>query len=1155
MQKTVDANTAVAHVAYAYSEVAAIYPITPSSVMAELCDAWSGQGRENIFSQNLKVVQMQSEAGVAGAIHGSCASGSLTTTFTASQGLLLMIPVMYKLAGELLPTVFHVTARSLATHSLSIFGDHSDVMATRQTGFALLCSNSVQEAHDMAIVAHLASLESRVPFLHFFDGFRSSHEIQKADLASYTSLEELFAFEAYQNFQQLRLNPKKPFIKTGAQNPDVFFQSREAANPYYEALVPIVEKSFAKIAEKYQRSYQLFDYVGSPEAKYLIVAMGSAAETIEESVNYLCQQGHLLGLVKVRLYRPFSKRHFLQSIPKSCQKIAVLDRCKEPGALGEPLYLDVCTALYGSQIQIIAGRYGLSSKEFTPSMVKAVFDNLQGPCKNPFTVGIEDDVSNLSLKIKEQIDSEDEDTICCKFWGLGSDGTVGANKNAIKIIGENSDLFVQGYFEYDSKKSGGLTISHLRFGKKPIQSAYLLQKSDFIAVHNHSYIGKYNLLEGIKEGGCFLLNAPFSKEEAFNALDLSSQECIIQKKIKFYTIDAASIADSVGLGRKINTVMAVAFFKLSEVLEEDLAIKSLKKAIEESFSLKGPEIVQKNFDCIEKTLQALQQVPIPESIENSKEEIKILSDQSQFLEKVFIPCTKLKGNEIKVSEVPVDGAMPSGTSKFEKRSIAAKVPKWLPENCSQCGQCIVVCPHAAIRAKQIRPQDLQNAPENFATKDAYSKNTENLQYRLQVYPQDCTGCNNCVEICPIKGEKPLEMQALKESTEEIENASFFDQLPESSMEGLRPGSIKELSLRPHYFEFSGSCEGCGETPYVRMATQLFGKKMIIANATGCSSIYGGSFPSSPYTTDQKGCGPAWANSLFENNAEFGFGIRVAIDQKREQLQSLLKEIYQSSLNIESKKLLENTLSLFEEADEEKASLIETPLRKFLSDSENPRTKLALEQLDYLINPSVWLFGGDGWAYDIGFGGLDHVLASSLNINVLVLDTECYSNTGGQASKATPRAAVAKFAASGKEQKKKDLGIMIASQQNAYVASINLGANKAHALKAMLEAERYPGPALLIAYSPCIAHGIEMKKSPEEAKLATSSGYWPLYRFNPLEEKSLSWDSKEAQNSFEDFTSQEIRYRILSRSDAKKAQELQNLAQKDNALRFSQAQKL
>ena len=1164
---TVDGNTAAAHVAYAFSEVAAIYPITPSSPMGEMADAWSVEGRKNIFGQELSVIAMQSEGGAAGAIHGSLTGGALTTTFTASQGLLLMLPNMFKIAGEMLPTVFHVSARSLAAQSLSIFGDHSDVMAVRGTGFSMISAASVQETHDLAIVSHLATLESRVPFLSFFDGFRTSHEVQKVELADYEMFKDLLKMDMVEEFRKVAINPENPKLKVGAQNPDVYFQGRETVNSFYDKIPGIVRKYMKQVGEKLGRNYDLFDYVGAEDAEKIVVAMGSACETIEETIDYLVKKGEKVGAVKVRLFRPFSIEDFASAVPKTVKKIAVLDRTKEPGSAGEPLYLDIINAMKGKDVKIIGGRYGLSSKEFTPSMVKAVYDYLDAEAKHGFTVGIVDDVTNTSIPVNEEIVTEPEGTINCKFWGLGADGTVGANKNSIKIIGDNTDMFAQGYFEYDSKKSGGITISHLRFGKEKIKSQYLLNTSDFVALHKPTYIGRYDILAGIKEGGTFLLNSIWSPEEAFNHLTKDMQETIIAKKIKFYTIDANKIAKAVGLGARINSVMQAAFFKLSGVLPEDEAIALIKKAIEKTFKKKGQEIVEMNWNAVDKTSEALVEATVPETITQSVPEHKFMDDNADaFAKDIIEPIMKLKGNDIPVSKMPVDGSIPTGTTRLEKRGVALEVPKWKSENCIQCGQCSFVCPHAAIRIKQIDSKDLDGAPSTFTTVDSKTKNEKGLKFKVQVYCEDCIGCGSCVEVCPAK-EKAIVMAPIEEerAAGEVENEVFFESLPDNVLDGANETTVKGSQLKVPLFEFNGACAGCGETPYVKLVTQLYGDRMIIANATGCSSIYGGTFPTVPYCKNKEGKGPVWANSLFEDNAEYGFGMRLAVDANRGQLKSNMEELVKLGTTDELKASVEKNLELWDkvtveakEASEKTKSLLDAALGS-ASDEAKPVLKKIVELKDYIVDKSVWIFGGDGWAYDIGYGGLDHVMASGKNVNVLVMDTEVYSNTGGQASKATPRGAVAKFAASGKKLGKKNLGLMMTTYGMIYVASVNMGANKAQVLKALVEAEKYEGPSIIIAYSPCIAHGINMRKSQAEEKLAADTGYWPLYRYNPeLAEEGKNpfvWDSREATADFKDFTANENRYKILERSKPEEAARLHELAKKDNAKRTATFKKM
>jgi len=1164
--KAVDGNTAATHVAYAYSEVAAIYPITPSSTMGEMADEWSSQGKKNIFGQTVEVVEMQSEGGAAGAVHGSLSAGCLTTTFTASQGLMLMLPNMYKIAGELLPTVFHVSARSLACQSLSIFGDHSDVMAARNTGFALMASSSVQEIMDLATVSHLASLKSRVPFLHFFDGFRTSSEVQKIELIPYETLAELFEPQYLEAFRQRALNPEKPMMKVGAENPDVYFQGRETVNKYYEATPAIVQEYMDKVAKVTGRQYHLFDYFGSPEADRVIIMMGSGGETAEETIDYLIKQGYKVGLVKVRLFRPFDSAALRSVIPASVKKIAVLDRTKEPGAPGEPLFLDVVAALAGKDIKIIGGRYGLSSKEFTPAMVKAVYDHLAGAAFHGFTVGIEDDVSGKSLAVGPILETEPEGTVRCKFWGYGSDGTVGANKNSITIIGDNTDLYAQGYFEYDSKKSGGVTISHLRFGKHPIKSEYLVNIADFIALHKPAYIGRYDVLEGIKPGGVFLLNSSWKKEEVFEHLTEDMQRTIIDKKIKVYNIDAFKIAQEVGLKTRINTIMQVCFFKISGVLPEAEAIDLIKKAIYKSYHKKGDDIVKMNMAAVDLALEALEEVPIPDKITKSAPVPRLIPDEvDDFAKKVIEPIMHFKGNSIPVSSMTDDGRIPTNTAKLEKRGVAELVPRWLPENCIQCNQCSFVCPHAAIRPKQILPADLEKAPAKFTTLVSNSRNDKNLRYRLQVYIEDCVGCGVCVETCPTK-DKSLVMVPLEEerAAGENENVDFFEKLPDSWLDGNKIETIKGSQFLTPLFEFSGACAGCGETPYIKLATQLFGDRMIIANATGCSSIYGGTFPVSPYAKNKEGKGPSWANSLFEDNAEYGFGMRLAVDTIRRQLLANMNAAITAGTQPELMDAFQKMKELWNDRGDQ-AKMTAERIRQLLpaalarKDAAYPYLTKVAEFQDYFVDKSIWCIGGDGWAYDIGYGGLDHVIAMNRNVNLLVLDTEVYSNTGGQASKSTPTGSRAKFASSGKKTGKKDLGRMAMSYGYVYVASVAMGANMNQCLKAFMEAEAYEGPSLIIAYSPCINHGIDMSKSQQEEKLAVDTGYWLLYRYNPQLAKEgknpLILDSKEPKLDYETFLKNEIRYRSVLQDYPEIATQLFAQAKEEARKRFEYYKKL
>jgi len=1135
--KAIDGNTAATHVAYAYSEVAAIYPITPSSTMGELADQWSVDGRKNIFGQTVDVVELQSEGGASGAVHGALSAGALTTTFTASQGLMLMLPNMHKIAGEMLPTVFYVSARSLACQSLSIFGDHSDVMAARNTGFALMASGSVQETQDLAIVSQLATLRTCVPFLNFFDGFRTSSEVQKIELVSAETLAELFEPRHFQEFRDRALNPEKPMMKVGAQNHDVYFQGRETVNKYYAAAPKIVQEYMDKVAKVLGRSYHLFDYVGAPDADKVLILMGSGAETAEETINYLNAHGYKVGAVKVRLYRPWSSEALRAVLPKTVKKIAVLDRTKEPGALGEPLYLDVAVSLSDQGLKIIGGRYGLSSKEFTPTQVKAVYDHLDGACTHDFTVGIEDDVTHLSLKLGPEIATEPAGVVRCKFWGYGSDGTVGANKNSITIIGDNTDMYAQGYFQYDSKKSGGVTISHLRFGKSPIQSQYLVNNVDFVALHKTAYIGRYDILEGITKGGMFLINSLWKKEEVFENLTRDMQETILRKKIRIFNIDALKIAQELGLGGRINTLMQACFFKISRVLPEAEAIALIKKAIHKSFIKKGQNIVDMNWAAVDRAAAALEEVPVPATITKSAPVPQLIpADADDFTRSVIEPIMRFKGDTIPVSKMSFDGRIPTGTARLEKRGIAPDVPVWIPENCIQCNQCALICPNAAIRPKQIAAEDLKGAPEGFTTLKSNSKNDRNLQYRLQIYIEDCVGCENCVEVCPTK-VKSLKMVPIEEARAagEFRKEPFFEKLPYDVLDGNKRDTIKGSQLLQPLFEFSLACAGCGETPYVKLATQLFGDRMIIANATGCSSIYGGTFPTIPYCKNAEGQGPAWANSLFEDNAEYGFGMRLAVDSNRRQLTYHIAHVLEAGTTPQLTDALTKMNTLWnsvEDTAKAAAKAVKAALPAALAQAG--ATKASLEKIiqlqDYLVDRSVWCIGGDGWAYDIGYGGLDHVIAQNRKVNLLVLDTEVYSNTGGQASKSTPTGSIAKFAASGKKTGKKDLGRMAMTYGYVYVASVAMGANMNQCLKAFMEAEAYPGPSLIIAYSPCINHGIDMSKTQAEEKLAMDTGYWMLYRYNPLLARKwknpLVLDSKEPKMEYGAFLKNEVRYRSL-----------------------------
>jgi pyruvate-ferredoxin/flavodoxin oxidoreductase len=1174
---TIDGNTAAAHVAYAFSDVAAIYTITPSSPMGEVADNWAAHGRKNIFGQPLQVTEMQAESGAAGAVHGSLAAGAFTTTFTASQGLLLMIPNMYKIAGELLPTVFHVSARAVAGHALSIFGDHSDVMATRQTGFALLASASVQEVLDLGLVAHLATLKAKVPFVHFFDGFRTSHEIQKVDVISYEEMAKLAPWEEIEAFRRRAMNPEHPHLRGTAQNPDIYFQGREAGNRYYEAAPRIVAETMKEVSALLGREYHLFDYVGAPDAERVIVLMGSACDVAEETVNYLVAQGEKVGLLKVRLYRPWSSDDFLAALPATVKRIAVLDRTKEAGSDGEPLYKDVAT-LYQEQREtplIVGGRYGLGSKDFTPAMVKAVYDNLASESpKNHFTVGITDDVTHTSLPVGEDVDVAPEGTIQCKFWGLGADGTVGANKSAIKIVGDNTDLYAQAYFAYDAKKSGGITMSHLRFGKERIRSPYLIKTADYIACHNPAFVHKYDLLAGIKDGGTFVLNCPWTGDELEKELPTALKRTIAEKHLKFYTIDAVKIAAKVGLGGRINMIMQTVFFKLAGVLPVEEAITHLKEAIVKAYGKKGEKVVQMNYAGVDAALDNLVEIKIPESWASATE-TSAQKDQSvpEWVLEVMRPMTLQEGDKLPVSAFAAeldgkydwtgpDGSFPVATTKYEKRGIAINVPEWNAENCIQCNQCAFVCPHAAIRPILASEEDLTGAPAAFNTIPAMGKGMEGLKFRIQVSTLDCTGCGNCVDICPgKKGEKALVMKPLDSQTErEIKNHEFSVTLPVRD-DVMSAETVKGSQFRQPLFEFSGACPGCGETPYVKLATQLFGERMLIANATGCSSIYGGSAPAVPYCVNKDGHGPAWANSLFEDNAEYGFGMNLALTARRARLVRLVEEALETDLSADLKEAMAAWLT---GKDDAKASR-ETGnrMRALLKDQagSDERLKTILSMQDLFTKKSIWIFGGDGWAYDIGYGGLDHVMAMNQDVNVLVMDTEVYSNTGGQSSKATPTGSVAKFAASGKKTKKKDLGRMLMSYGYVYVASVAMGANKNQCLKAFLEAERYPGPSIIIAYAPCINQGLKkgMGKSQEEERLAVEVGYWPLYRYNPLlkgEGKNpFQLDSKEPTGDFHEFLMGEVRYSSLVKSFPAEAKRLHKRLEEEYMERYQEYKKL
>ncbi len=1161
---TVDGNYAAAHVAYALSEVSAIYPITPSSTMGEWVDEWASQHKKNIWGKEVKVAEMQSEAGAAGAVHGSLAAGALTSTYTASQGLLLMIPVMHKVAGEMLPHVIHVSARALAAQSLAIFGDHTDVMGCRNTGYAMLAANSVQEEMDMALVAHLSTYKSKVPFLQFFDGFRTSHEIHKIEEISYEEIASLVEPQYIEEFRNRALRPEAPICKVGAQNTDVYFQGRETVNKYYDAVPDIVQEYMDKVAKVTGRQYHPFDYVGAPDATDVIVAIGSSCETIEETIEYLnSTRGTKYGLVKVRLYRPFDVKRFNEALPSSVKRIAVLDRTKEAGSIGEPLYLDVVAALQGKDIRIIGGRYGLSSKEFTPSMVLAVYKHLANNGFHGFTVGIEDDVTHKSLDYSEHIVTEPEGTTNCMFWGLGSDGTVGANKNSIKIIGQYTNKDAQAYFAYDSKKSFGVTVSHLRFGDKPIKSTYLITAPDFVSCSAHAYIGRYDILKGIKEGGTFLLNSPWSKEEAFSHLTRDMQETIINKKVKFYNVDAEKlIKEQPGLrGKGANTVMMVAYFKVSGIIPFEQALEGMRAMTTKTFKKKGDDVVNMNLALIDAAVNATEEVVIPSSLEGvaHAEEIKLIPDNAdEFAKKIIEPSMRQKGDDIPVSAMSNDGVIPTGTAKLEKRGIAPRVPKWNSATCAQCGICASACPHAAIRTKLIEEKDLANAPESFNTVPA-KPNDHGEHFKVQVYCNDCTGCGVCIDQCPmskIPGKEVLTWSTIEEETAkgEMVNEEFFDELPDNVMGKNTTKTIKGAMLRTPLFEFSGACAGCGETPYVKLVSQLFGENAIVANATGCSSIYSGTFPTIPYTTNKEGRGPAWANSLFEDNAEFGFGMRLAVDSNRELLkENVEKVLAKEDAPADLKEAFNACLALWDNSKTEEAVEAQNKAKvlidKYAKECGCETIKKIKELEDYFTDKSIWIIGGDGWANDIGYGGIDHVLAQNKNVNILVLDTEVYSNTGGQASKSTPTGAVAKFATGGKPTYKKNMGLMSMSYGYVYVASVALGADRNQTLKAFQEAEAYNGPSIIFAYAPCIAHGIDMSKTQTEQKRAVEAGYFPLYRYNPAAEVPFSWDAKDPKGAYQDFIRSEGRYKSLLKTNPDAAEALYSKAEKDAAQRM------
>ncbi len=1165
--KTMDGNTAAAHVAYHFTDVAAIYPITPSSPMAEMVDQWSANGRKNIFDQEVKLTELQSEGGAAGAVHGSLAAGALTTTFTASQGLLLMLPNIYKMAGELLPGVLHVSARTVATHALSIYGDHSDVMACRQTGAGMLASGSVQEVMDMAAITHIAALRSSLPFIHFFDGFRTSHEIQKIDVLTYEELAGLFPHEAAEALREKALKPEEPVTRGTAQNPDIFFQAREAVNPFYEKAPDVVAECMKDIEELTGREYLPFNYYGAEDAEHVIVAMGSVTSTVEETVDYLRGRGEKVGLINVHLYRPFSAKYFARALPESVRRIAVLDRTKEPGAVGEPLYQDVRSFFYDRDEQplVVGGRYGLSSKDTRPSHIKSVYDNLKK--SNPsdgFTVGIEDDVSSSSLEVMESIDASPEGTTRCKFWGFGSDGTVSANKNAIKIIGDNTDLYAQGYFSYDAKKSGGVTVSHLRFGEEEIKSTYLIERADYVACHNEAYVNKFDMHSDLKPGGTFLLNCTWPQDELGDKLPGELKRYLAKNDINFYIIDGVNIAEEVGLGRRINMIMQTCFFRLAEIIPIDDAISYLKEAVKKSYGHKGEKIVEMNHRAIDRSLESLEQVDVPENwaeAEAAEEEEK--PERPEFIEKVLEPIARQEGNDLPVSTFSgrEDGSFPQGVSRFEKRGIALQVPDWLEDNCIQCNQCAYVCPHSVIRPFLLNNEEKQEGPEELSLLEARGRGIDDYYYRIQMSPLDCTGCGVCVETCPAP-EKALKMKDFSMMVEkEKDNWDYLIENVSSKQEAVNKSNVKGSQFSKPLLEFHGACAGCGETAYARLITQLFGERMLIANATGCSSIWGGTAPSTVYTRGANGEGPAWANSLFEDNAEYGYGMHLGNEQLRERLAAHVK----AALNGEeiSQELSELLKSWLEHKDEgEKSQELSRQIRDELPEEGDSEHLEKIKELkSYFTRRSQWIFGGDGWAYDIGFGGLDHVLASGEDVNVLIFDTEVYSNTGGQSSKATPTAAAAKFASSGKKTQKKDLGQMLMTYGYIYVAQVALGADMNQTLKAINEAESFDGPAVIIAYSPCIAQGIKggMSESVNQQERAVKSGYWHLYRFNPeLKEEGenpFSLDSEEPEESFRDFLLSEVRFTSLKQKFPETAERLFEKAEKDARERYQTYRRL
>ena len=1166
--KTMDGNNAAAHVSYAFTDIAAIYPITPSSVMAEVTDKWSAEGRKNIFGQEVKVVEMQSEAGAAGTVHGSLAAGALTTTFTASQGLLLMIPNMYKIAGELLPGVIHVSARALASHALSIFGDHSDIYACRQTGFAFLASSNPQEVMDLGAIAHLTAIKGRIPFLHFFDGFRTSHEIQKIETWDYEDLKDMIDMDAVDAFRRNALNPEHPVLRGSAQNPDVFFQAREACNTYYEAVPAIVEEYMGKVNAKIGTDYKLFNYYGAADAEQVIIAMGSVCDTTEETIDFLNANGAKVGLVKVRLYRPFSAKHLVEAIPSTVKKITVLDRTKEPGALGEPLYLDVVVALKDTQFgntPVFNGRYGLGSKDTTPAQIVAVYKNTE---KKTFTIGIKDDVTNLSLDLKETPNTTPEGTISCKFWGLGADGTVGANKNSIKIIGDHTNMYAQAYFDYDSKKSGGVTMSHLRFGKKPIKSTYLITEANFVACHNPSYVRKYNMVQELKDGGTFLLNCGWNMEEIEEHLPGQMKRYMAEHNIKFYTIDGISIGKEIGLGGRINTILQAVFFKLANIIPVEEAVKYMKDAATASYSKKGETIVAMNHTAIDRGIKGLNEIKVPESWKNAQDEellIKVTEGRKEvvdFVNNILNPINAQQGNDLPVSAFALNanGTLPQGSAAYEKRGIAVDVPTWELENCIQCNFCSYVCPHAVIRPVAMTSDEAEKAPKGM--KKTAMTGVPGMEFAITVSALDCTGCGSCANVCPgKKGNKALVMNPLETQLKEQKNFDYgfgLSEKPEVA-EKFKGVTVKGSQFKQPLLEFSGACAGCGETPYAKLVTQLFGERMYIANATGCSSIWGGSMPATPYTINKKGQGPAWANSLFEDNAEFGLGMSLAQQTLRSRGKEKIEALAATTSKEDVKAAAERYLETYSSGRENSGAT--SILVRTLEACDCAEAKDILKDKEFLSKKSQWIFGGDGWAYDIGFGGLDHVIASGQDVNILVFDTEIYSNTGGQSSKATPTGAIAQFAAAGKEVKKKDLAAIAMSYGYVYVAQIAMGADYNQTMKALVEAESYNGPSLVIAYSPCISHGIKggMGTAQTEEKNAVAAGYWNMFRFDPrLTEEGknpFQLDCKAPTASYQDFLKNEIRYSALSRQNPERAEKLFANAEKNATDKYAHLVKL